>query len=333
MKRFHILFSAALLIASAFSLNAQPKYIFLMFGDGMGQGALTITESYKAYQNGENCQVEHLVFRDFPYCGMMDTQAADRFATGSSEAGTALFCGSKGTAGTIGVDTDFKPVRSIGEILHERGYKVGLMSTDPINHATPAAMYSHNKSRGAFRELTRSIPASGFEFLAGNSFIDFENTEGELNADEYLQNHGYSAYYGVAEFNVRDRSVAKCIMCNERNRTSKSLITAEADVTKDYTLEDYPGDVTPAQYLRCCLDMFGDEQPFLILCEEGNVDHAAHLVFPRAVVNEVLKLEDAVKVALEFYESHKDETLIVVFSDHETGGLSPCAEYKGHTIN
>jgi alkaline phosphatase len=39
-------------------------------------------------------------------------------------------------------------------------------------------------------------------------------------------------------------------------------------------------------------------------------------------IPEVLDLDNAVKVAYEFYQQHPDETLIVVTADHETGGLT-----------
>ena len=39
-------------------------------------------------------------------------------------------------------------------------------------------------------------------------------------------------------------------------------------------------------------------------------------------MTEIQDLDEAVKVAYEFYEQHPDETLIVVTADHETGGMA-----------
>ena len=39
-------------------------------------------------------------------------------------------------------------------------------------------------------------------------------------------------------------------------------------------------------------------------------------------IEAVLKLDDAVETALEFYKKHPDETLILVTADHETGGIT-----------
>ena len=38
-------------------------------------------------------------------------------------------------------------------------------------------------------------------------------------------------------------------------------------------------------------------------------------------MNEVIDMDNAIKVAYEFYQQHPDETLIVISADHETGGL------------
>ena len=38
-------------------------------------------------------------------------------------------------------------------------------------------------------------------------------------------------------------------------------------------------------------------------------------------IQEVIDMDEAIKVAYDFYLQHKDETLIVVTADHETGGF------------
>lgn len=317
------------------SLSAKsPKYIFLMFGDGMSLNTIAMTENYRSYLKGDPLGFDHLTFRDFPCVGLTDNHCSVAMVSGSAEAATALFGGVKSINGAIGVDPDGKPVEVIFSNLHKRGFKVGIMSTDPINHATPAVTYAHSANRGDYREITRQLPASGFDFFAGNSFIDFDDVEKGLNADQYTAKHGYTTYYGREEFAARDRSAGtKPILVHERCRREKSNITAEVDRNKNYTLQDDGNDLTPAEMLDFCLESFGDESPFIILLEEGNIDHAAHLNFPMAVANEILKLDAAVVRALKFYEQHPDETLIVVFTDHETGGLSLCKHHNGEIID
>ena len=74
--------------------------------------------------------------------------------------------------------------------------------------------------------------------------------------------------------------------------------------------------------LSLALEFLGDEQPFFIMVEGGEIDWAAHSNKTMATVHEVLDFNRAVEVALKFYEAHPDETLIVVTADHETGGVT-----------
>ncbi len=57
------------------------------------------------------------------------------------------------------------------------------------------------------------------------------------------------------------------------------------------------------------------------MVEGGKIDWACHGNDPATVFEEVVDMENAIKVAYEFYKKHPKETLIVVTADHETGGL------------
>ena len=58
------------------------------------------------------------------------------------------------------------------------------------------------------------------------------------------------------------------------------------------------------------------------MCEGGTIDWVAHVNRTMPTIKLVQELDDAVKVAYEFYEKHPDETLIIVTADHDTGGAS-----------
>lgn len=58
------------------------------------------------------------------------------------------------------------------------------------------------------------------------------------------------------------------------------------------------------------------------MCEGGKIDWAGHANDAAANVRDVIALDKAVKVALDFAEKHPKETLVIVTGDHETGGMS-----------
>ena len=57
------------------------------------------------------------------------------------------------------------------------------------------------------------------------------------------------------------------------------------------------------------------------MVEGGKIDWACHANDAATVFNEVKDMDNAVKVAYEFYKKHPKETLIVITADHETGGI------------
>lgn len=60
---------------------------------------------------------------------------------------------------------------------------------------------------------------------------------------------------------------------------------------------------------------------FFLMVEGGKIDWACHSNDAATAFREVVDLNESIRQALQFYENHPDETLIVISADHETGGL------------
>ena len=151
----------ALIVFSA-SAVAKPtaKYVFLFIGDGMGTSHVDVTESYLSYKAGK-LGGEQLLFTTFPVFGTATNYSANSPVTDSSAAGTAIACGGKTNNSWLGVDPEGNPYESVAEVLKdEYGYKVAVISNVPVNHATPASFYGHNKSRHANYEILKECTAS-----------------------------------------------------------------------------------------------------------------------------------------------------------------------------
>lgn len=52
--------------------------------------------------------------------------------------------------------------------------------------------------------------------------------------------------------------------------------------------------------------------------EGGKIDWACHANDARSTIADTVALSDAVKEAIDFYNKHPGETLILVTADHET---------------
>jgi len=64
-----------------------------------------------------------------------------------------------------------------------------------------------------------------------------------------------------------------------------------------------------------------DSRGFFLFVENENVDTAAHLTDVASLIRAYREFDRAVGLAYDFYRKHPRETLIIVTSDHETGGL------------
>ena len=306
--------------------DTKAKYIFLFVADGMGASHVAVTESYLSYKAGK-LGGELLLMSQFPNYGMASTHSANRNVTCSAAAGTAIACGVKTINGFIGVDKDTVNVESIATVLKREGYKVGVLTTVPINHATPAAFYAHSIKRTDYYAISNEIPASGFDFFAGTGFLQFRGKDNDKESTEdVLERNGYTVSYGIEEFRKESVGKDKVVFCQAKNR-GKSAGYYVSDGLEDLGVKSTGGeieeeDATMAEMLELALEYLGDEQPFFIMGEGGVTDWASHENRTMSTVESVLDFDAAIKVAYEFYEKHPDETLIVVTSDHETGGLT-----------
>lgn len=70
--------------------------------------------------------------------------------TDSSAAGTALFSGVKTFNGALGVDVYEQPVETVLETAQSEGKAVGVVSSVPVSHATPAAPAAHVNNRNDY---------------------------------------------------------------------------------------------------------------------------------------------------------------------------------------
>lgn len=305
--------------------ETKAKYIFLFIGDGMGNSHVAATESYLSYKAGK-LGGEQLCFTQFPYLGLATTYSANASITCSSAAGTAIACGAKTNNGMMGQDPEGNRLQSMAYELKEDGYKIGIMSSVPINHATPGSFYAHNPKRSAHYEISSEIPASGFEFLGGAGFLDFRGKDGKSeDIDIVLEKNGYEVCYGPTEFIETAGDCDKIIFCQASTRKAD----AQNYVSDGIEEEDIP----LGEMVELALNFLGDEEPFFIMCEGGAIDWAAHSNLTMSTIEETLDFNKAVEVAYRFYLAHPDETLIVVTADHETGGIALGANGGGSVID
>ena len=282
----------------------------------------------------------------FEVAGINSTYAADTLITDSAAAGTALASGVKTNKGVIGKTPDGKDVKTLVEAAEIDGMATGLITTTRLTHATPAAFAAHNISRDNENEIAEDYVDSDVDFLAGGGVRHFipqsmvaknadavgatikSKRKDDRNLVHEFEAKGYRAFVGMngaKDFGLTDfASVDK-------------VFAAFTYTHLPYEIErihKYPNLPSLAQMTRAGIEVLSkDPDGFFLMVEGGRIDHAAHANDPTGVIYDTLAFDDAIKEAYQFYLGHKDETLIVVVGDHETGGMGLGMDFMGYKLD
>lgn len=308
-----------------------PKYVFLFIGDGMSYPQIQLTNYYANTMvnqgNEKSVSVEDedktvltsenkLNMMNFDVSGSAQTYDSTSFAPDSASTATSIATGNKTWSGSINVSEDFtQKYETIAEKLKaQKDYKVGILSTVNLNHATPAAFYAHQESRNSYYEIGLEMIESGFDYFAGGGLKQTTGAE-ENQEDLYTlaENAGYKVVKTQAEAEALTAEDGKTIVIDEH--------LADGDAMA-YELDRQESEWSLADYVEKGIEVLDNENGFFMMVEGGKIDWACHANDAASTITDTIALDDAVGKALEFYNEHPDETLIIVTGDHETGGLT-----------
>lgn len=157
MKRIVLFF---LMTLAAFSLFAEGtkenfeakdtttesgvKYVFMFIGDGMSSPEINAAQVYNGSNTPLLIAIEPLTFTQFPVVGIQYTQDATSFCPDSASTATSLSSGYKTHSGVIGlgIDKSTKGETIVEKLKREKDWKIGIVSSVTINHAT---VYANNE--------------------------------------------------------------------------------------------------------------------------------------------------------------------------------------------
>ncbi len=276
-----------------------PTRVILIIGDGAGV----------SYWTAAAIATDNLAVERFPVMGLVDTRASDDKTTDSAAAGTALSAGVSTYNGAIGVDPDSNSVTTVLEVAQSRGMATGLVATSSITHATPAAFASHVPDRNMEWEIARQLAGADVDVILGGGrrYFDPARRPDSLDLLSSLRSH-YPYVETAADLaDLQTKELDKLL----------GLFTAA------HMPEEPLRSPTLPAMTRAALEVLDhDPDGFFLMVEGSQPDWRGHDNEPiDAIVAEMLDLDRAIGVALE-YQSRHPETLIVVTADHETGGLA-----------
>ncbi len=304
-------------LISVWTYAQEAKYVFFFIGDGMGVNQVQGTELYLGELDGK-IGLTPLDFTEFPYATTSSTYSATNGVTDSAAGGTALATGTKTKNGTIGMEQDQQtPIASIAMRAKEKGCRVGIATSVSIDHATPAAFYAHNPNRKNYYQIGKDLFTAGFDFYAGSDFLDPDNHGQGESLYTLASQYGYTLARGYEDFMAKNEQANKLILL----QTEKASATYRDAIP--YAIDRREGDLCLSDITSAAIRFLSKDlsKGFFLMVEGGKIDWACHSNDAATAFREVVDLNESIRQALQFYENHPDETLIVISADHETGGL------------
>ena len=307
-------------VPTAAAEENAPKYVFLFIGDGMTYSQFQLAASYQ----GANVDTDDgildgdvaLNFMNFNVLGNATTYDSSSFCPDSASTATSIASGFKTYSGVINMDeTKTTAYTTIAEQLRDNtDMKIGVISSVNLNHATPAAFYAHQASRGNYYEIGQELIDSGFDYFAGGGLLKPTGKNGDQpDLYEVAAESGYKVVRTQADAEQVTADDGKVLIVTENLADSDAL---------DYEIDRKEGVWALSDYVAKGVEVLDNENGFFLMCEGGKIDWACHANDAGTVVKDVLAMADAVQVAVDFAQAHPDETLILVTGDHETGGLT-----------
>lgn len=268
--------------------------VILFIGDGMGfphleGGSLRATGS-----------TEGLVMHSAPYQGSMTT-ASMTGLTDSAAAATAMASGQKTWNNVLGLDRDLVPVESLLRLAQSRGLATGIVTSDSLTGATPAAWYSHTDNRGDTDTIIADLLADPPDVAIGGG-----RSELGTMVDP-------TVFQLVTDAAALESAVAD----------GRPLMALLSEHSFEYRVDNPDAQPTLAELVELALDRLeGDPEGFFLVVEGARIDHASHAMRSEAVHLETMDFDLAVSAAVERSGSWVDRDLaILVGADHECGGL------------
>ena len=307
-----------------------PKYVFLFIGDGMSYPQVQLTNYYLSASQGQNAGTvtvegeektkldskNNLTMMSFPIAGSAQTYDSTSFAPDSASTATSIATGNKTWSGSINVSEDFtQTYETIAEKLKaQKDMKIGILSTVNLNHATPAAFYAHQASRSSYYDIGLEMIDSGFDYFAGGGLLQPTGKEKDKE-DLYAlaEAAGYKVVQTQAEAEALKAEDGKVIAIDEHLADSSAM---------SYELDRAEEEWALADYVEKGIEVLDNDNGFFMMVEGGKIDWACHANDAASTITDTIALDNAVEKAVEFYNEHPEETLIIVTGDHETGGLT-----------
>ena len=318
----------------------EIKNIILMIGDGMGPQQIGLLEEYatrapNSIYQGDNSAISKLA--NMGVTGLSLPSPADKLVVDSACSATQLATGVPAGSEMIGLSRAGHKVPTILEKAKAYGKSTGLVSDTRLTHATPAAFASHLIHRSMENEIaeqmiqsgvvdvmlsgglrhfvpkTYALPekATGFEEKLKDSGVSIKSKRrDEINLLLDAEKAGYGLAFNRAQMQSSESDKLLGLFAN-------SAMANGIDVSRGKTL----GQPNLTEMTQIAIQTLSkNDNGFFLMVEGGQIDWAGHNNDAGTLLHEMIKFDKAIDTVLAWAKG-RDDTLVIVTADHETGGF------------
>ena len=165
--------------------------------------------------------------------------------TDSSSSASSMTAGIKTSNSGVNVDATGVPVKTIAHEAQKQGYLVGVVTSVPISHATPAAAYSHNVDRDDYQDLTRDLvglvsishpqqPLTGVDVLIGAGFGHkrIRDPQVEVQGENFVPGNAYLTDTDLAALDLAHGGKYR-VAIRTKDRNGHDLLLEQAQLAAE----------------------------------------------------------------------------------------------------
>ena len=331
--------------------SKSVKNIVLIIGDGMGPQQVGLLLAYARQAPHSILSARTTAFDrilEQGRLGLSLTHAAGTLVTDSAASATQLATGLLAGSEMIGLDRLGNPQENIIEKAKHLGKATGLVSDTRITHATPAAFAAHQTHRSLENEIAEDLLRTGPDvmFSAGLNYWIPQ----QANVKDSRLHKELAALTGHDDDLVSQRKDEKNLLRQALDK-GYALVFDKRQMqrTQGRTLGLFAGVAMPngivetrtkhdagrteptlAEMSVKALEILSkNEQGFFLMIEAGQIDWAGHRNDTGLLLHEMLRMDETLHRVLDWAD-RRDDTLIIVTADHETGGFG--FSYSGVNI-
>ncbi len=321
------------------------KNVIMMIGDGMGPQQLGLLEDFvkrapttSPYAKGEETAITTFAESSKGTMALSMNGPNGSLVVDSACSAGQLATGVPSLSEALSVDINGNSVPTILEMAKQMGKSTGLVSDTRATHATPAAFASHQPHRSYENEIADEmlndtqvdvILSGGLRYWIpqGSSMDNIDlvaqineptvRIKSKRNDDRNLLTQasaqGYSLAFNATQLDsIKDGRILGLFAysgmddgiaysnCKKQNSCVQPSL---ADMTK-----------------KALETLSKDEDGFFLMIEGGQIDWAGHNNDTATMLHELLKFDEAVAAVYDWVQD-RDDTLVVITADHETGSF------------